>query len=175
MPTRRRERAAALQADVGTGAVCTDVRRAIEDPRIQAVIIATHHDSHPDYAVMAANAGKHILIEKPLALTVAESRRIVAAVAANDVQLMVGFQARFAPLVTRAKAFIPQSLVSTGQMIDPRWSETLVGAVAGPGRRQRHLPRRAYVRPALLLPRLRSRSLSLPAGGAFTHPDSVAH
>ena len=118
------ERAAALQADVGTGAVCTDVRRAIEDPRIQAVIIATHHDSHPDYAVMAANAGKHILIEKPLALTVAESRRIVEAVAANDVQLMVGFQARFAPLVTRAKAFIPQSLVSTGQMIDPRWSET---------------------------------------------------
>ena len=96
----------------------------IEDPRIQAVVIATHHDSHPDYAVMAANAGKHILIEKPLALTVAEARRIVEAVAANDVQLMVGFQARFAPLVTRAKAFIPQSLVSTGQMIDPRWSES---------------------------------------------------
>ena len=59
------EKAAALQAEVGTGAVCTDVRRAIEDPRIQAVIIATHHDSHPEYAVMAANAGKHMLIEKP--------------------------------------------------------------------------------------------------------------
>ena len=64
------EKATALQAAVGTGSVSTDIRRAIEDPRIQAVVIATHHDSHPDYAVMAANAGKHILIEKPLALTV---------------------------------------------------------------------------------------------------------
>ena len=74
---------------------------------------------------MAANAGKHILIEKPLALTVAEARRIVEAVESNDVQLMVGFQARFAPLVARTKAFIPQSLVSTGQMIDPRWGDAL--------------------------------------------------
>ena len=166
------ERAAALQADVGTGAVCTDVRRAIEDPRIQAVIIATHHDSHPDYAVMAANAGKHILIEKPLALTVAESRRIVAAVAANDVQLMVGFQARFAPLVTRAKAFIPQSLVSTGQMIDPRWSET--SWAQSPDRGGANVISQGVHTFDLLSYFHASEPVAIAAGGgAFTHPDSV--
>ncbi len=165
------EKAAALQAEVGTGAVSTDMRRAIEDPRIQAVIIATHHDSHPDYAVMAANAGKHILIEKPLALTVAASQRIVEAVAANGVQLMVGFQARFAPLVTRAKAFIPQSLVSTGQMIDPRWSETVWAQ--SPDRGGANVISQGVHTFDLLAHFHDSEPVAIAAGGgAFTHPDS---
>ena len=166
------EKAAALQAAVGTGTVSTDIRRAIEDPRIQAVVIATHHDSHPDYAVMAANAGKHMLIEKPLALTVAEARRIVEAVAANDVQLMVGFQARFAPLVTRAKAFIPQSLVSTGQMIDPRWSES--SWAQSPDRGGANVISQGVHTFDLLSYFHAAEPVAIAAGGgAFTHPDSA--
>ena len=166
------ERAAALQAEVGTGAVSTDIRRAIEDPHIQAVVIATHHDSHPDYAVMAANAGKHILIEKPLALTVTAAQRIFEAVVANDVQLMVGFQARFAPLVTRAKAFIPQSLVSTGQMIDPRWGDALWAQ--SPDRGGANVLSQGVHTFDLLSYFHDSEPVAIAAGGgAFTHPDSA--
>ena len=165
------EKAAALQAEVGTGVVRTDIRRAIEDPSIQAVVIATHHDSHPDYAVMAANAGKHILIEKPLALTVAEARRMVEAVESNGVQLMVGFQARFAPLVSRAKAFIPQSLVSTGQMIDPRWGDALWAQ--SPDRGGANVLSQGVHTFDLLSYFHDSEPVAIAAGGgAFTHADS---
>ena len=121
---------------------------------------------------MAANAGKHMLIEKPLALTVAEARRIVEAVAANDVQLMVGFQARFAPLVTRAKAFIPQSLVSTGQMIDPRWSET--SWAQSPDRGGANVISQGVHTFDLLSYFHAAEPVAIAAGGgAFTHPDSA--
>jgi len=46
----------------------TDVEKVLKDDRIQAVYIVTRHDSHAPLAIAAAEAGKHILIEKPLAL-----------------------------------------------------------------------------------------------------------
>lgn len=63
------QRARRLQALAGTGRATTDPAEVFDDPRVQAVVIATHHDSHPALAIAAAQAGKHILIEKPLALT----------------------------------------------------------------------------------------------------------
>lgn len=165
------EKAASLEAELGKGTATSDTRQAIEDPRIQAVIIATHHDSHPDYAIMAANAGKHILIEKPLALSVAASQQIVEAVAANDVQLMVGFQARFAPLVAQAKAFMPKALVSTGQMIDPRWGEA--SWAQSPDRGGANVISQGVHTFDLLAYFHESEPVAIAAGGgAVTHPDS---
>jgi myo-inositol 2-dehydrogenase/D-chiro-inositol 1-dehydrogenase len=98
---------------------------AIDDPavaeRADAVVIATHHDLHPGLAVAAAEAGKHIFIEKPMALTLGACREIEAAVARNGVQLMVGFQARHSPFVRLAREAVPRPRVLVGEMIDPVW------------------------------------------------------
>src|SRR5690606_2061506 len=50
----------------------TDVQRIFNDESIQVVYICTHHDTHAEYCIRAAEAGKHILVEKPLALKVEE-------------------------------------------------------------------------------------------------------
>lgn len=88
----------------GTAVATSDVQAALRDPETHAVVIATHRDSHRDLAVAAARAGKHVFVEKPLALTNEGCRAIEAAVQAAGVQLVVGFQARHAPLVRRARA-----------------------------------------------------------------------
>jgi myo-inositol 2-dehydrogenase / D-chiro-inositol 1-dehydrogenase len=99
----------------------------LADPRFReladAVIIATHHDLHPSLAIAAADAGKHIFIEKPLALTMGACSDIAAAVRRNNVQLVVGFQARHSPYVQQARQFIPQPRLLVGEMIDPKWSD----------------------------------------------------
>jgi myo-inositol 2-dehydrogenase/D-chiro-inositol 1-dehydrogenase len=102
-----------------------DPERVLRDPAVDAVLIATHHDSHPGLAVRAARAGKHVLIEKPLALTVDECLRVEEAVAHAGVVLMVGFQRRFAPLVLLARRLVPRPFLSLGQMMDNRWGDTI--------------------------------------------------
>jgi predicted dehydrogenase len=101
---------------------------SLDDPavreRADAVIIAVHHDLHPQMAIAAADAGKHIYIEKPLALITEACREIEAAVQRNHVQLIVGFQARHAPLVQTAHQAIPRPKIIVGEVIDSRWADT---------------------------------------------------
>lgn len=96
---------------------------AVVGEGIDAVVIATHHHLHPPLAVAAARAGKHVLIEKPLALTLEGCHEIEAAAAAGGVQVVVGFQARHCPYVRRAREALPRPRVLVGQMIDPRWGD----------------------------------------------------
>ncbi len=101
----------------------TDAERAIADPSIDAVYITTWHDSHADLCLRAARAGKHILVEKPLALTVAECRAIGAAVEATHVKLMVAFKMRYYNLVRMARQLIPRPVMVAMQMMDNRWPD----------------------------------------------------
>ena len=71
-----------------------DVVRA-EKPDV--VSINTYSDSHADYAVMALEAGAHVFVEKPLATTVADAERVVAAAKANGRKLVVGYILRHHP------------------------------------------------------------------------------
>ena len=71
-----------------------DVIRA-EKPDVAS--INTYSDSHADYAVMALEAGCHVFIEKPLATTVADAERVVAAAKANGRKLVVGYILRHHP------------------------------------------------------------------------------
>lgn len=97
----------------------TDVETVWDDDNIDAVLIATHHDSHTPFATQAAAAGKHIFLEKPMALTIEECLEIEEAVAAAGVKLMMGFKFRFAPLVAKVKEVIPKPLVTVGQSLHP--------------------------------------------------------
>jgi predicted dehydrogenase len=84
----------------------TDWRRAVADPAIDIVDICTANDTHCEIAVTAAKAGKAVLCEKPLARTVAEARRMAAAVRAAGVTNMICHNYRRIPAVALAKQMI---------------------------------------------------------------------
>jgi phthalate 4,5-cis-dihydrodiol dehydrogenase len=67
-----------------------DARALCEDPAVEAVYIATPHQFHAEHAVTAAERGKHVILEKPMALTLADCDRIIAAVERAKVHLIVG-------------------------------------------------------------------------------------
>jgi predicted dehydrogenase len=68
-----------------------------ENPDIDAVIIATRTDDHVDSAIKCLEAGKHVFVEKPIALNASEAKKIVAAAEKNKKLLMVGMNNRFRP------------------------------------------------------------------------------
>jgi len=86
----------------------------IADREIDAVYVATPVHLHAAQAIAAADAGKHVLCEKPMAMTVAECDRIVAACRANRVRLGVAYYRHFYPVITRIK-----QMIASGDVGDP--------------------------------------------------------
>lgn len=82
----------------------SDPQQVLGDDRVQLVIIATRHGSHAALTKAALEAGKHVFVEKPLAMDEEALRAVVDAVERAGRHLMVGFNRRFAPLVSRASA-----------------------------------------------------------------------
>lgn len=101
--SRTGHNARAVAQQFGAAYASADAEAVIQDGDVEAILIATRHDLHADLALRALEAGKHVLVEKPLALTRSELDRISAFYAAHDgpqPMLMTGFNRRFAPCVT---------------------------------------------------------------------------
>ena len=90
----RPEAAEALAARFGTQAF-TDPVQLINDPTVEAVLIAASSEAHADLIVAAAAAGKAIFCEKPMSLTLDDADRALAAVDSAGVVLQIGFNRRF--------------------------------------------------------------------------------
>jgi len=88
-----------------------DWRELLEDHEIDAVYVATPVHLHAEQTIAAANAGKHVLCEKPMALTVAECDRMIDACRTNNVKLGVAYYRHFYPVVQRIK-----ELVESGEL-----------------------------------------------------------
>lgn len=109
----------------------SDVDELIRNPEIDTVVIATRHDSHADLTIAALSAGKHVFVEKPLALTLEELQRIEEAHAHSTRVLMGGFNRRFAPLVGRMKTMLDQvrepkgfiMVMNAGQIPSDHWTQ----------------------------------------------------
>ncbi|MCC7352453.1 MAG: Gfo/Idh/MocA family oxidoreductase [Anaerolineae bacterium] len=101
----------------------TDPQHVFDDPDIDFVMICTWHNTHRPLTVAAAAAGKHIFLEKPMALTLADCRAIGETVARAGVQMVLGYKFRFAPYVLRAREFLPRPLLTVGQIMDLRWAD----------------------------------------------------
>ena len=86
---------------------------AVADRRVDGVYVCTPHYLHLEHSRLAASAGKHILLEKPLARTAAEARAIVAVCADAGVTLMVAENYRFMPPVQAAKEMIDRGALGT--------------------------------------------------------------
>jgi predicted dehydrogenase len=85
-----------------------DWQTAIRRPDIALVDIATPTDLHAEIAIAALGAGKHVLCEKPLAMTVAEAEAIQAAAQASKARFAVAFNYRFVPAIQLAKQIIAE-------------------------------------------------------------------
>jgi predicted dehydrogenase/threonine dehydrogenase-like Zn-dependent dehydrogenase len=115
---------AAVQGRAGGFKVAVNDSDALmNDDRINAIVIATRHDSHAQLASRALSAGKHVFVEKPLAVSLAslnDVRKAFDEAHRNGTgpQLMVGFNRRFAPHIIKARAYLstgsaPKSMILT--------------------------------------------------------------
>src|SRR5690606_2271908 len=84
----------------------TDYTDLLADPAVDAVVIATPHHLHTAPVKAAARAGKHMLLEKPMAPTLAECDRIIEVAAEAGVTLMLGHTSQFAPAYRLAKEML---------------------------------------------------------------------
>ncbi len=83
--------------------VTTDYHELLNDAAINTVFITTRHHQHAAMTIAALQAGKHVFVEKPLAITQQQLDDVIAAAAASDKTISVGFNRRFAPLAVRMK------------------------------------------------------------------------
>ncbi|GIE98725.1 myo-inositol 2-dehydrogenase [Paractinoplanes rishiriensis] len=95
----------------------TDAAQVCDDPQVDAVVIAAPARLHTDLVVAAARAGKHVFCEKPMALSLADADRAIAAARDAGVVLQVGFQRRFAPDWAAARALLDAGQVGTPRLL----------------------------------------------------------
>lgn len=88
------------------------------DPHVEVVYVATPHQFHAQQAVLAARQGKHLLIEKPLALTLDDCAAIVAAARTAGVHLVVGHSHSFDAPVQRLRALVQSGAFGAVRMIN---------------------------------------------------------
>jgi predicted dehydrogenase len=99
-----------------------DYAELVRSADIDAVDICLPHNLHQDAIVRAADAGKHVLCEKPLCLTAGEARDVQAAVRANGITLMCAHNQLFLPAVAKAKALLDEAAL--GQVYGVRTTDS---------------------------------------------------
>ena len=90
----------------------------LQDPDVQVVYLATPHSLHAPWAIRCAEAGKHILCEKPLALSEADATRVVEAARHHDVFLMEAFMYRCHPQTAELVRLIREGKIGEVRMIE---------------------------------------------------------
>ena len=136
----RREAREKFAGDFGARTYET-VEELCADPQIEAIYIATPHQLHAAHVCAAAAAGKHVLVEKPLAVTIADCSAMIDATAASSVHLIVGHSHSFDAPYRRAQEIIasgdvgPLGMITalnfTDFMYRPRRPEELITAQGG--------------------------------------------
>jgi len=101
----REDSRAAFQAEFG-GNAYAEVESLCADPAVEAVYIATPHQMHCDHVLTAARAGKHVLVDKPLAISIDDGLRMIAAYEQAGVHLIVGPSHSFDTPVALARQLI---------------------------------------------------------------------
>jgi predicted dehydrogenase len=103
-----------------------DAKELINDRDINAVYVATPPVSHAKYAIMAANAGKHVYVEKPMALNFRECQKMIGATDQAGVSLFVAYYRRCLPSFLKVKEWLDSGTIGTPRavsisLIKPVW------------------------------------------------------
>src|SRR6266550_6191103 len=123
--SRSADKAAEFAGHWGIPAWLTDFRELVGRPEVDVVCIAAPNALHRDIAVAAAQAGKHVICEKPLARTLREADEMISACAAAEVLLMYAEEICFAPKYVRAKELADEGAL--GEVYLVRQSEQHFG------------------------------------------------
>ena len=113
-----------------------DHEQLLADPDVEAVLIPVAHHFHAPLSIAALEAGKHVLVEKPLAVTVQECEQIVAAVERTGKQLQMGCMKRYDPGLQFAQKFVREEtsglIAVTGWYCDSPFHGRYVDSLRGP-------------------------------------------
>jgi predicted dehydrogenase len=104
---------------------CTDYREIAQDDSIEAVSVVTPDSMHREIVTALLEAGKHVLVEKPLATNLEDARAMIAAAERAGKRLMVDFQNRWNPPLTAAKEHIASGAFGDPVMASARLANTL--------------------------------------------------
>jgi 1,5-anhydro-D-fructose reductase (1,5-anhydro-D-mannitol-forming) len=119
--SRDAERADAFAKEHGAEAGYTSLEALLGHPGVDALFIASPNAVHAEQTVQAARAGKHVLCEKPMALTVQDCRTMIEECRENDVRLGVGFHLRHHPGLAEAKRLIADGSIGRPVELVGQW------------------------------------------------------
>lgn len=115
--SRDEERARAFAEDQGIPRAYGSYEALLEDEEVDAVYVPLPNSLHKEWTIRAAQAGKHVLCEKPLALDATQCREMAEVASSNDVKLMEAFMYRFHPQTQRFLEMVREEAVGTLQQI----------------------------------------------------------
>jgi UDP-N-acetylglucosamine 3-dehydrogenase len=133
--TRTESRLGELAKKLGVKKTYTDYRKLLADPDIDAVSIVTMWDQHTEPTISALEAGKHVFLEKPIASTVDDCRKIIAAAAKAKGVLQIGHICRFNPRYRAAKQAIDEGRIgkivslASRRNIPAAWTPTILNKI----------------------------------------------
>lgn len=126
---------------LGIKKVTTDAMDLINDPAIDAILVCSSTNTHADYTMAAARAGKHVFCEKPIDLSVAKGLEAVKVAEEHTVKLQLGFNRRFDHNFKRVRDLVEEGKVGDVHIVkidQPRPGSPIAGIRR---RQRRHLPR----------------------------------
>jgi predicted dehydrogenase len=114
-------RAEAIIAASGSGRASTDFADAVNESAVEAVIVSTLNSSLASIAHGAIVAGKHVLVEKPAGISVAQIDELIALAARHGVQVRVGYNHRFHPALQKARELVDADALGPLMFIRARY------------------------------------------------------
>jgi predicted dehydrogenase len=123
--SREKDRAQKWADELGIPRAYGSYDEVLADPEVDAIINPLPNSMHCEWTIKAAEAGKHILCEKPLAVTVAEARRMIDAAKANNVLLMEGFTHQFNPAMEFIRHTIDSGAIGEVKFVRSELTYTL--------------------------------------------------
>ena len=119
----------------------TDHREMLADDDVEAVSIATHIPTHHTLAIDCLNAGKHVLVEKPMTDSIENAVEMVEAARTNEVKLMVSQNYRWLPDISAAKRLLDENDFGQLKFVNLTFYQWMDAELLGPRREEPHLDR----------------------------------
>jgi len=104
-----------------TGRAEPDFRKAVTDPKVDAVIVATINSALAEVSAAAIRAGKHVIVEKPAGISVKQIDELIALAKQHDVRVRVGFNHRYHPAFTQAREIFDSGVMGELMFIRARY------------------------------------------------------
>ncbi len=124
--SRAADKAAAFAAEAGLAVAHGSYEAALADPAVEAVYLALPNDMHAEWAIKAAQVGKHILCEKPLSVGETEAKAMFAAARANNVRLAEAYPYMAQPQTQRLRDLLAEGAIGAVQTVSAAFGFGLV-------------------------------------------------